>query len=134
MNKLQTKIIRFMNGRYGKADDLNVTFVISSLVLILLANVLKTPVLSLLGFILLVLADYRMFSKNIVKRVNENRIFREKTVVLRRFFKARSVGFKDSSSRYYLCPSCHQICRVPKGKGKVDVRCPKCGTSFSRKS
>ena len=92
--------------------------------------------LSLPGFLLgdMILVVSRALSRNRVKRSAENRIFRERTVVPRRLFKAWSMGRKDKAHRYYLCPKCHQICRVPRGRGEVNVHCPKCGMEFTRRS
>jgi DNA-directed RNA polymerase subunit RPC12/RpoP len=36
--------------------------------------------------------------------------------------------------RFYKCPSCKQRLRVPKGKGRISIRCSKCGTSFEKKT
>ena len=36
--------------------------------------------------------------------------------------------------RYFSCPHCRQQVRVPKGRGKISITCPKCGTQFIKKS
>ena len=36
--------------------------------------------------------------------------------------------------RFYKCPSCRTRLRVPRGKGKINIVCRKCGTSFQRKT
>ena len=32
--------------------------------------------------------------------------------------------------RFFKCPQCRQIVRVPKGRGKICITCPKCKTEF----
>ena len=40
----------------------------------------------------------------------------------------------DGKNRYYRCPNCKQTVRVPRGRGKICIKCPKCGEKFIRKS
>ena len=66
---------------------------------------------------------FRMFSRNIPARRRENQRF---VNFLNRL--------KDRDNRYFNCPQCHQMVRVPKGKGKINIRCPKCGNKFIKKT
>lgn len=126
---------RFMYGRYG-SDQLNVTILIVAVVLSLVNSVLTvalhfsviyrgivSPFLSLLMYALLGYAIFRMFSRNIYRRQRENRKFAQLWSRLR-----------DRSNRYFRCPSCKQTVRVPKHRGKICIRCPKCGEKFIRKT
>ena len=36
--------------------------------------------------------------------------------------------------KVFICPTCKQKLRVPRGKGKISISCPKCGTSFIKKT
>ena len=42
----------------------------------------------------------------------------------------------DKTHRVYICPnkSCGQKIRVPKGKGKIEITCPKCGTEVCKEN
>ncbi len=133
MDRLQMKLNRFMQGRYG-ADELNLTLLVLVFVLDMAGIITGNDLLPGISLLVMAAAVFRSLSKNIIARAKENRIFLEKTVIPRRFVKAFILGRKDQQNRYYLCPSCHKICRVPKGKGKVSVHCPVCGTVFDRKS
>ena len=79
--------------------------------------------LSLLSYVLMIWAIFRTFSRNTYKRYQENRRF---LLFLDRI--------KDREHKYFHCPKCRQPVRVPKGKGKIAISCPKCREKFIRKS
>jgi hypothetical protein len=126
MKKIKQAFLRFMMGRYG-SDKLNMWilgagFICSILsVFIPLAGV--QLVLSACSTVLLIWAIFRMFSRNTYKRYQENRRF---LAMLERI--------KDKNHRYFRCPRCRQQVRVPKGKGKIMITCPKCKEKFQKKT
>ena len=115
---------RFMMGRYG-TDKLNTAILIAGLVASLLAMFIKFPmvnwILMLLSYALMGWAVFRMLSRNTYKRYQENRKYL--------MFVQR---IKDKEHRYFDCPRCRQQVRVPKGKGKIAITCPKCKEKFIR--
>ena len=120
--KLRTGLQRFMEGRYG-TDKLNMAILCTGLACSLLASLFPGAVIKLtfttVSYILMGFAIFRTLSRNIYKRYEENRKF-----LL--FFQK----MKDKDHRYYNCPRCHQQVRVPKGKGKISITCPKCREKF----
>ena len=83
----------------------------------------------------LVYTYYRMFSRNIYKRASENQNFLNKTANIRRKINNQKSIFKQRKVyRRYKCPTCKQKVRVPKGKGKISIHCPKCDTYFIKRS
>ena len=124
---------RFMSGRYGY-DRFNRFLSIASLVMFIL-GLFFSPLLYTLGVLALVYCYFRMFSRNIQKRYQEN----AKYMVLERkvtgWFSTRKARFeKRKQYRYFHCPQCRQELRVPRGRGRVSITCPKCGTQFVKKS
>lgn len=125
-------IRRFMFGRYG-LDQLNVVLMVAAVALCLISflfsrinavwTVALSFVLNLLSYVLLFWYILRAFSRNIEKRNRENR----------RFLAFRS-RLPDKQNRYYRCPNCKQTVRVPRGRGKICIKCPKCSEKFVRKS
>ena len=117
---------RFMAGRYG-TDRLNMTILITGVVISLIGAFIRLPVLNLLttfvSYGLMFWAIYRSFSRNTYKRYQENRKFLQ-------FFDR----LKDRDHRYFDCPKCRQRVRVPRGKGKIAISCPKCREKFIRKT
>ena len=126
---------RFMYGRYG-SDELNIALLIAAVAISLINSILSlflrvsavytrivSPILYLLMLGLLGFGLFRMLSRNIYARQKENRRFRQLWQRLR-----------DRNNRYYRCPKCRQTVRVPKGKGKISIRCPKCGEKFIKKT
>ena len=116
---------RFMAGRYGH-DRLNITMLVVGCALCFVQFL--TPdsvdvVLMILSEALLILSLFRCFSRNAYKRYNENRKF---LLLIDRI--------KDRDHRYYACPKCRQTVRVPKGKGKIAITCPKCREKFVKKT
>ena len=131
MNKIRQWFARFMAGRNG-TDKLNIALLITALVLSLIPTVLTLVgvvlpllgmIMALLSYVLTGIAIFRCFSRNIYKRYEENRRFL-------RFWEQR----KDRQHRYYDCPRCRQTVRVPRGKGKISITCPKCKEKFIRKT
>ena len=116
---------RFMAGRYGH-DRLNLTMLVVGCVLCFVQMLVPSGigvVMTILSEALLILSLFRCFSRNTYKRYNENRKF---LLLIDRV--------KDRSHRYYACPKCRQTVRVPKGKGKIAITCPKCREKFIKKT
>ena len=88
-----------------------------------------------LGWAALIYSYYRIFSRNIPKRAAENRWFlAQRYAVQQRFASARTRFAQRKVYRYFRCPRCRQQLRVPRGRGRISITCPKCGTSFIKKS
>jgi len=130
---MRNAIQRFMYGRYG-SDQLNLFLIAVYFVLSLLAALTDTPGLSLVGDVAAILALFRVFSKNISKRRDENARFLRKINPLLRWLRLQQTIRKDRDHRYFKCPNCSQYLRVPRGKGKITVTCRSCGASFQEKS
>ena len=122
MNKVREKLQRFMIGRYGM-DQLGQFIMYAVLVLIFL---------ELAGFFLLY---FRMFSKNVGKRYQENQVYLRLRFYVTEYFRKIKFRFTEGRKyRIFKCPDCGQKVRIPRGHGKVSVHCPKCGTDFIKRS
>lgn len=130
------KYMRFMQGRYGMygADDLTRFLSWCAVLLDLVGILAGIPLLVLAAGAVLVWMTARICSRNIVRRMEENRKFREVTAGFRHGLLAFRKQAADREHRYYVCPGCRQIVRVPRGHGRIEIRCPKCGRTFTRKS
>ena len=125
LQKLRAGLDRFMQGRYGM-DRLNSTMLWVSVGVAVLSMILSGIVglvLTLLAYALMGIAIFRALSHNTYKRYRENRWFLQQIDRL-----------KDRDHRYYSCPKCRQSVRVPKGKGKIAITCPKCKERFIKKT
>ena len=124
--KLAAGLRSFMAGRYG-TDRLNMVILCTGLVISLLSafsrSVQLNMIFVLLSYGLMGLAIWRSLSRNTYKRYQENRKFLQ-------FFDR----LKDREHRYFDCPKCHQMVRVPRGKGKIAITCPRCREKFVRKT
>ena len=130
---MKEKLYRFMQGRYG-SDQLN-RFLMILVIICFVLSLFGVRFFYLIGIVLLIYAYFRMFSKNRYKRSAENSAylrfeykFRQKAAVLKRDMNQRK------THHIYKCPSCRQKIRIPRGKGKIEIRCPKCGQTFIKKS
>lgn len=134
MDRLREKFRHFMIGRYGM-DQLG-QFVSGLLFAVILLNLFtRNRLLELVALAGLFYLYFRMFSKNIGKRYQENQAFltlRFRITEKLRLWKLKANDQK--THRIYRCPKCRQKIRIPKGHGKVSIHCPKCGTDFIRKS
>ena len=124
--KLSAALRTFMVGRYG-TDRLNMTILGVGLAACLISpffkNVSINLLLTALSYGLMIWAICRSLSRNTYKRYQENRKFLQ-------FFDR----VKDRDHRYFDCPKCHQVVRVPRGKGKIAITCPKCREKFVKKT
>ena len=125
---------RLMRGRYG-TDALNNALLAACLVLLVVGRVFMAVWLDVLSVTLLAISYFRMFSRNIQARYRENQWFLTAVQPLRKWFAGFKQRFRDRKThRYFVCPSCGMTLRVPKGKGKISISCPKCRTQFIKKT
>ena len=130
---MREKLYRFMAGRYGN-DRFNQFIMILALILCLL-SVFKVPGAYLLGILCLIYAYFRMFSRNTYKRSMENNWYLQKTYKLRQSFATFKRDMQTRKTHHiYKCPSCRQKIRIPRGKGRIEIRCPKCSHTFIKRS
>lgn len=128
---------RFMAGRNGN-DQFNFFLLIVDVALLLLASIFSRRLGGLLYPLVLVLLGYtyfRMLSRNLYKRRTENENYLRlygRAMSKLRLLKERWVQRRDY--KFFTCPSCKAVMRVPKGHGKIKIVCRKCGSSFTGKS
>ena len=135
---MKEKLIRFMQGRYG-IDQLSKFLLITGLAVVPLSAFFGENALSMLLYIfgwgVVIYCYFRIFSRNVQKRYAENQAYLMKTYKIRNWFQnQKNIWQQRKVYHIYTCPSCKQKIRIPKGKGKIEVRCPKCGTTFIKKS
>ncbi len=134
MSRFKERFARFMVGRYG-ADKLSQCLIGISLVLVLAGLFARNTWVDVLAFVFMALCYFRMFSKNIGKRFEESQRFERLLFRVTEVF--RKWRFKIQQMRQYhiyKCPNCSQKIRIPRGKGKVSIHCPKCSADFIKKS
>ena len=133
-DKFRAAVSRFMSGRYG-SDQLNLTMVIGALVVTTIGSLSGIYFLTLAADALLILAIFRMFSKDRYRRAHENQVYLEKTQGIRRAVTEWVNRVKNSKKyHYYTCPKCKQRLRVPRGVGNITITCKNCGTKFDKKA
>lgn len=150
MNNWRYKLFQFMQGRYGM-DELGRFLLILAAIIVLASNFRFLHILYLPGLLLLAYTYFRIMSRNIYKRQQEN----QKYMALKSRFsmgKSRKTNMQQGpwtgsagqntgygyantensshSYNFYRCKNCGQTVRVPKGKGTVKITCPGCGNSF----
>ncbi|MCD7744860.1 MAG: hypothetical protein LUI13_06235 [Lachnospiraceae bacterium] len=124
----------FMYGRYG-TDDLSKFMLAVCLVLLVINIFTSQPLVYLLALVILVLSYFRMFSRNEMKRRAEDDKYHEiLDSITGRFRKAERRAKQSKDYHIYKCPSCGQKIRVPRGKGKICITCPKCRNEFQKRS
>lgn len=134
MNKIREKLAQFMVGRYG-ADQLNYALMVLYLVCFVLGIIFeKAIIFTLLMWLLLICSFFRMFSRNVYKRSQENEAFLNIWNKIKNFFVLNFSKIRDFRTKKYVkCPYCHAVLRLPRQRGNHTVRCPKCNDKFDIK-
>jgi predicted membrane protein len=124
----------FMYGRYG-FDQLSRALVVVSLLLSIFTIFIKASWLTLLLSIPLIYVFYRMMSKDIQRRTKENMAYcRIADSMKKRLTNLKQSLVGTKTHVYYKCPKCKQTIRVPRGKGKICITCPKCKAEFIKRT
>lgn len=130
LEKLRNSLYKFMYGRNGY-DQLSQFLVMVAIIVMLPSLFIRSiyrNIFLFLFWIVTIYAYFRIFSKNIAKRQNENQIFVSKI----NYLKTKKSQRKNY--RFYTCPKCKTHLRVPKGVGKITITCKKCGYEFDKKA
>ena len=137
---MRDKFNKFMQGRYG-VDELSrftMGVALALIILTMFVNIVNRSVgsvLDFLGIAAIVYAYFRIFSRNIQQSYAENQKYLQMTSKLRlRFNKEKNLMKQRKTHHIYACPGCGQKIRIPRGKGKIEIECPKCHTKFVKRS
>ena len=134
LGRMGERLARFMYGRYGN-DQLNRFLTVTSLILLVLSVI---PYLWALWFValgLIIWSSFRCYSRNIYKRRCENERFLKMIRPIKDHFRLQKNKRRDRKThRYFKCKHCRAVLRVPKGKGKIDITCPRCKKIIVKKT
>ena len=132
--RMGERFARFMYGRYGN-DQLNRFLTVISLILLVLSVI---PYLWILWFIalgLMIWSSFRCYSRRIYQRRRENERFLKMIQPIKDHFRLQKNKRRDRKThRYFKCKHCRAVLRVPKGKGKIDITCPRCQKIIVKKT
>ena len=124
---------RCMQGRYG-IDQLNSFLMIVCVICFIVNMFIGSIVLTFIAYGTWLFVIFRMFSKNIYARNRENDKYLNFFSPLSRWLKLKLMSKQDPSNKYFSCPKCKQMVRVPKGHGTVVVTCPNCQNKFEKRT
>lgn len=130
---------RFMYGRYG-TDQLSNFLFAAYLLLVVLQMVFRATPAALVfmaaSYLVVFFYFFRTFSRNIYRRQRENQKFMQMWNPVTGYFRYLKLRFQERKGvkKLFRCPKCHQTIRVPKGKGKIAITCPKCQFEFIKKT
>ena len=129
MRRFRDALCRFMYGRNG-VDALNWALFALELALSVVCSFVRVrtvaSVLSFLSFVLMFIVLIRIFSRNLARRQAENAKFLTWWTPKANAIRGAKARRADKAHKYVRC-SCGAYCRVPRGVGKVELTCPKCG-------
>ena len=141
MNRIKTwfrsmgsKMQSSMYGRYGQ-DELSVFLSFAALILVVIGLFTGSGIFSGLAIFSWIFLFIRTWSKNISKRQRELDAYLKIAGPIKNWFHLQKRKWTDRKThRYYKCSQCKAPLRVPKGKGKIKIRCPKCGAELIKKT
>ena len=129
MSKFRNALYRFMYGRNG-VDALSWALVVLEVVLSLLSSFIHvrgvSQALYFVSTALMFVVLLRIFSRNLARRQAENAKFLTWWTPKANAIRGARARRADKAHKYVRC-SCGSYCRVPRGVGKIELTCPKCG-------
>lgn len=132
--KMKEKLTRFMQGRYG-TDKLNTSMLILAVFCSLLGSLFRWNLLILVSYGILGYTFFRILSRNRYKRYKENQKFLKQYNKFIWWFQKKKRRMEESKTHcFYKCSKCKQTVRVPRGKGRIEITCPKCRNEFVKKT
>ena len=134
MNGFKDKFARFMYGRYGM-DQLSRNLSLICLVLLVITMFSRSNVLYAIALAGIIYTYFRVFSRNISKRSKENEKYLSLHYkVVGKINRIKYIIKDNKTHKIFKCPSCSQKIRVPRGKGRISIKCPKCRIEFIKKT
>lgn len=134
MKQLAQKLQQFMVGRYGN-DEFTLFLSIAGLILGLLANFKYLGFLYYIGAILIFFGLFRTLSKNYNARRKELNWYLLWSAKPKSEIKLLINRIQEREThKYFKCKKCKAVLRVPKGRGKIEITCPKCRAKVIKKT
>lgn len=134
-DSMREKLARFMAGRNGP-DQLSralTALLLAVLILSMFAEARLSRILMALFMLGVIYLYFRIFSRNVSRRREENAAYMQRTASIRAWFRSLGERWRQRRDyKFFRCPMCRTLLRVPKGKGKIKIVCRKCGNSFIR--
>ncbi len=140
LDRLRDKLNEFMRGRYGMDAFSRFTLTVALVLLVLAILTTRLGVLGgifdTLGILVLIYTYYRILSKDLSARYEENnRYLSVANDVKKRFSLEKDIMRQRKDFHVYTCPGCGQRIRIPRRKGKkIEITCPKCNTRFIKRA
>ena len=139
--RIGNALSRFMYGRNG-VDQLNLALLWAYILLwipqTVLVLALRLEILDILfdlvRLAVVVFMFYRIFSRDLSRRRSENQRFLNWWWRRKSSFQGARARHADKTHKYFTCKNCKTICRVPVGKGKIVITCPKCGAQIQART
>lgn len=130
---IMQKLREFMYGRYG-TDMLSLALVIAGFVLNTLYVLTYSRLLYLISLAAYGFALFRTLSRNIPARRKENEKFMSLWHKIKNWWNGLRADLEERKTyKHFKCPSCGQKIRIPRGRGKVEICCPRCSNRFVKK-
>ena len=131
---LMQKLREFMYGRYG-TDQLSLALMISGFAFYTLYVFSRFRILYLFSLVFYGIAIFRTLSKNTAKRRTENQKFMTFWYKMKNKWVGLKADFEERKTyKHFKCPNCGQKIRIPRGRGRVEICCPKCSNRFIKKA
>lgn len=145
MSDFRNKFMNFMAGRNG-VDEFSRALSIVAIILLVISifipfNIARW-IIWCVAMGVMIYSYFRIFSRNYSARRRENEWFcsvfhRKKNGYAgqtKTYTNAQKKAMDRKTHKIFKCPNCAQKIRVPKKKGRISIKCPKCRIEFIKKT